>query len=274
MGGGQDTEEAAEFVATVRGEHVPMKEWFNNNSHSTNGGVVVEDDENVVRAELRRRFGPYPSLWKEVLNWPGWKETRRAYLRHLQQMESVSSNNNNNNGQQQQQQSAAAAAAVGTATATTATTIGTGTTDQTQQQQQHQQPSSSDGQTDGPRRKRKSRWGTSTEAAAAAAAAPGNTNDANKRPSFIPQQTHPAAAPLALPGNNNHILDGSSSFLTAHQQEELRKMQAQLRVVNERMENLEAKAARIDALPRGHCERSPSPPPSMYLNKKIYTLHV
>jgi len=38
-------------------------------------------------------------------------------------------------------------------------------------------------------------------------------------------------------------------------------MQAKLRAVNERLQNLETEAARVDALPRGHRERSPSPPP-------------
>lgn len=62
-----NSEEAAELVATIRGEHVIMKNWFM--------GPTKE------AKELRDKFGPYPGLWKEVLNWPGWKEARKAYLR-------------------------------------------------------------------------------------------------------------------------------------------------------------------------------------------------
>jgi hypothetical protein len=53
---GQDSEEAAEFVATVRGEHVAMKTWYNNGN---NAGAQA----------LHAIHGPYPALWKEVLNW-------------------------------------------------------------------------------------------------------------------------------------------------------------------------------------------------------------
>jgi hypothetical protein len=219
-----DTEEAAEFVATVRGEHVAMKEWFN-----TTAAAAPNDEV----AELARRHGSYPSLWKEVLNWPGWKEARRAYLRHLQRIErgaaAAASGGQSQEQQQQQQQ----------------TTTGT-----------QQQPSSEGGAADGggTRRKRKSRWGTAT-----------NDDDNHKRPFIPPQQqaAHTTAAAGASAGGG--ILNISADSLTPHQQEELRKMQAQLRVVNERMENLEAKAERIDALPRGHRERSPSPPPSTFL---------
>ena len=56
--GGQNSEEAAELVATIRGEHVVMKNWFM--------GPTKE------AGELRAKYGPYPGLWKEVLNWPGW----------------------------------------------------------------------------------------------------------------------------------------------------------------------------------------------------------
>ena len=54
---GQDSEQAAEFVATVRGEHVAMKEWYTSN-------------QSPATQALQATYGPYPSLWKEVLNWP------------------------------------------------------------------------------------------------------------------------------------------------------------------------------------------------------------
>ena len=68
--GGQNSEEAAELVATIRGEHVVMKTWYSGSSKEA--------------AALRDKYGPYPGLWKEVLNWPGWKEARKEYLKHQQ----------------------------------------------------------------------------------------------------------------------------------------------------------------------------------------------
>jgi hypothetical protein len=66
----QESEQAAEFVATVRTEHVPMKTWFFSDSEITKS--------------LRVKYGDYPALWKEVLNWDGWKETRKEYLKEQQ----------------------------------------------------------------------------------------------------------------------------------------------------------------------------------------------
>lgn len=183
---GQDSEAAAEFVATVRGDHAKMKEWYNTSAP----------------AALKEQFGEYPALWKEVLNWPGWKEARREYLKHSQQSEQGSSNNN----------------AEGSIP-----------------------------------RKRKSRWGTKTDNNSNnnSTAATTTAQPPEKRPAVVPP-------PLSLPG-----LGGLSSQqqLTPRQQEELQRMQAQLRRVNERLDNLEREAARVDALPRGHRDRSPSPPP-------------
>lgn len=60
-----DTESAAEFVATVRAEHVAMKRWYNEHAPPT----------------LKEEYGPnYPDLWKQVLNWPGWRPVRKSYL--------------------------------------------------------------------------------------------------------------------------------------------------------------------------------------------------
>ena len=51
------------------------------------------------------------------------------------------------------------------------------------------------------------------------------------------------------------------THLPPHKQEEMRRLQARLREINDKMDRLEPEAARVDALPRGHRERSPSPPP-------------
>lgn len=191
---GQDSEAAAEFVATVRGDHAKMKEWYNT----------------AAPAALKEQFGEYPGLWKEVLNWPGWKEARREYLKHSQQSEQGNNNNADAEGSIP--------------------------------------------------RKRKSRWGTKSEnnKNSSSSATTTTTNTAapppEKRPAVVPP-------PLSLPG-----LGGLSSQqqLTPRQQEDLQRMQAQLRRVNERLDNLEREAARVDALPRGHRDRSPSPPPSKW----------
>lgn len=188
---GQDSEAAAEFVATVRGDHAKMKEWY--------GGSAP--------AALRDKYGDYPSLWKEVLNWPGWKETRKEYLKHTQQNEQTSGNNDATGG---------------------------------------------DGGGDGGSipRKRKSRWGNKSE----------NSNNSEGGSRFgPPPEKRPSVGvppPLNIPG-----LGVPTNNLTPQQQEELARLQAQLRHVNERLDNLEREAARVDALPRGHRERSPSPPP-------------
>ena len=161
---GQDSEQAAEFVATVRGEHVAMKTWYNDNAKA-----------------LKEKYGPYPGLWKEVLNWPGWKEARKQYLKS----------------------------------------------------KEPQIP-----------RKRKSRWGSS------------NDNDANKRSSSRwANNTSSSSA-------QNVILPGMATNLSPEKQQEMKRLQARLREINDKMANLEREAARVDALPRGHRERSPSPPPS------------
>ncbi len=71
---GQDGEEAAELLATMRGDHIAMKSWYN----SCN-------DDDVVLSNLKERFGStYPEFWKDVIHWEGWKETRKAYLTYTE----------------------------------------------------------------------------------------------------------------------------------------------------------------------------------------------
>lgn len=94
-------EEAAEMIATIRGEHVIMKTWFMGDS--------------AEATALRQEWGNYPALWKEVLNWKGWKAARRGYLAYHQKGESAAASAlprkrksrwgtvNENNDQQPQQ---------------------------------------------------------------------------------------------------------------------------------------------------------------------------
>jgi hypothetical protein len=56
-------------------------------------------------------------------------------------------------------------------------------------------------------------------------------------------------------------LPGMPTNLTPQQQQEMRTLQGRLRETNEKLDNLEREAIRVDSLPRGHRERSPSPPP-------------
>jgi hypothetical protein len=212
---GQDSEEAAEFVATVRTEHAVMKTWYMGSSSQAEA--------------LRQKHGSYPSLWKEVLNWPGWKESRGEYLRFTQTQ-----------GQRQGQGQSQAA------------------------------PSSSEGgnEAESVPRKRKSRWGK-------ASSNDDNNNadpTARSKPRWGTDPGHaasggqPQPAPGVLPPPPGPpipgmVLPGMPENLPPHKQEEMRKMQARLREINDKMTNLEPEAARVDALPRGHRERSPSPPP-------------
>ena len=53
--------------------------------------------------------------------------------------------------------------------------------------------------------------------------------------------------------------------LPPQEQEKMKTLQARLRAINEKLQNLETEAARVDNLPRGHRDRSPSPPPGKSL---------
>lgn len=207
--GQQDSEEAAEFVATVRAEHVAMKSWY-----MESGAAEA--------VSLQVTYGPYPGLWKEVLNWGGWKETRKEYLKY--------------------------------------------------QQKQQQGGNSNGGEVP---RKRKSRWGS-------ASSNPNeNGGDNNKRRSSRWSRNEATPQQQQQPNNSYYghqqqqrrgsgggpaggfVLPGMPSLHTMplQKQEELRGLQAKVRRINDRIANLERDAARVDALPRGHRERSPSPPP-------------
>jgi hypothetical protein len=71
-------ESAAEFVATVRKDHAAMMDWYNRQPASS----------------LQSKYGAtYPESWKQVLNWNGWKETRKAYLQFIQEQEATSASN-------------------------------------------------------------------------------------------------------------------------------------------------------------------------------------
>jgi len=201
---GQDGEEAAELIATIRGEHVEMKKWYSGPSPQAEA--------------VRIKYGPYPGLWKEVLNWPGWKEARKAYLQF----------------QQVGDKKPAAESSV--------------------PRKRRSRWGNSDEQQQGPsgdssaKQQRRSRWGRDEPT-------PGP-----------PRAMLPAAPPFpgampAIPGLPSALLPGMPTNLSVQQQEQMKELQSRLRTINHRLNNLEQEATRVDALPRGHRERSPSPPP-------------
>ena len=214
------------MVATIRTEHVVMKKFWNES-------MLPE----IV--EGRNKYGNYPGLWKEVLTWKPYKEVRRLYLK-LGSSDSATA------------ESAPTASGGGSDASSAPATIP---------------------------RKRRSRWGTASQDDSG-----DNDASANKRRSRWGEDPSANVNVSGLPvpaatgagaGNNNPALAAAASALNLpipglpnpadlapHQQEEMKALQSRLREINSMMENLEQEAARVDALPRGHRERSPSPPPS------------
>lgn len=186
-------EEAAEMIATIRGDHVVMKQWFMGDSAEAKA--------------LREKWGDYPGLWKEVLNWKGWKEARKGYLAYQQ-------TNRADNGSR------------------------------------NWRPEG-----ENVPRKRKSRWGGTDPSSAGAQAPPSRRS----RWSSNAPSSHPAPAPSSRPSLPG--LPGMPANLPPRQRQEMEVLQARLREVNTRLQNVEQEAARVDALPVR--ERSPSPPPGM-----------
>ena len=242
---GQDAEEAAELMATMRAEHVPMKAWYNN-------------DDNNNLAELKTKHGDFPIFWQDLVKWNGWKEVRREFLRFTEngnggggQASGTDNNNNNNNNINGRKRRSRWATQ--------------GENDANQQPQTAETATASTATTGQPERKRKSRWARgrddtpkpSTNAHAPPPPPPAMMNDPVMAALGLSGSTNPYGAPTPLGG-----LPGlPSQTLTDKQKTELSSLQERLRTANARLENLDAEATRIDALPRHHPERSPSPPP-------------
>jgi hypothetical protein len=237
----QGGEEAAEMISTIRGEHVAMKTWFN----GTNPAAVA----------LRSKWGDYPGLWKEVLNWKGWKEARKAYLADQQRNEMLS--NGGDDG------------TTDTRTSTPRAHVPIKMERSTPDDSAH---TTNDGDSSVPR-KRKSRWGTAAPeeqprksrwetpaAPVAASMMPPTASTFHSTAASVPPPSLPSRNQPSLPG-----LPGMPANLTPQQQQEMASYQARLRQVNDKLQVVEREAARVDSLPRGHRERSPSPPPGKIL---------
>ncbi|KAL3914238.1 MAG: hypothetical protein SGILL_006185, partial [Bacillariaceae sp.] len=216
--GGSSSEEAAELVATIRGEHVVMKTWFNGDSSEAK--------------TLKDKYGAYPALWKEVLNWPGWKDARKAYLKHSQGGGGSSPDKTDNDTPQSKDSGGVP------------------------RKRRSRWGTAAEKDNGDSANKRRSRWGRDDAATTKAAPAPGASTPGH----YGPGGGGAAAAPFLkpLPGLG---LPGMPANLTPQQQDEMRNLQGRLREINEKMDHLDQEAARVDALPRGHRERSPSPPP-------------
>jgi hypothetical protein len=186
--------------------------------------------------EARSKHGNYPGLWKEVLTWKPYKEVRKLYLKHSSTTTTSSSSSSD------------APAACGD---TSSSSI------PRKRRSRWGSASQDDAGGDNGNNKRRSRWGDDPA---------GTTNNPSTAPAPAQPPTgvatvgtvNPTALTLPIPGLP------TVSNLAPHQQEEMKSLQSRLRFINSKMENLEQEAARVDALPRGHRERSPSPPPSKY----------
>ncbi|GMH48026.1 hypothetical protein TrLO_g12603 [Triparma laevis f. longispina] len=93
-------------------------------------------------------------------------------------------------------------------------------------------------------RKKKSRWGAKTEGGAA--------NPERGRSRWGAKA--PAPAVVTVPG-------GGTLTLSAQQQDAYVALQRKLQEIQFKMANIAVDAARVDALPKGHADRSVSPPP-------------
>lgn len=205
---GQEDEEKAELIATIQYDHVKMKQWYN---------AAPE-----AKTALHSKYGSsYPSFWRDVVPWNGWKESRKLFLKSMELKEKKDRERMNGGG------SSGAGEAAPKKRKSRWGNSSKNTSDK-----------SVDCDGDAPR-KRKSRWGASN----------GRGRDETSKP---------------LSTNSTSVLDilpGLPTNLNPQQNQKLKELQKLLREANQKLKNLEIEAARVDALPKGHADRSPSPPP-------------
>jgi len=171
---------------------------------------------------LHTKYGPaYPAFWKEVVTWEGYKAARKLFLQSTEGRGRQNERSNN------------------------ITTTGNNNT--------------AEGEAAAIPRKRKSRWER------AAADTNNNTNsNTNSTDASPPKRKSRWARGAETNPPTTSVLDilpGLHLPTSAIQSAELETLQKTLRQCNAKLNNLDTEAARIDALPIGHRERSPSPPP-------------
>ena len=243
-------EEQAELIATIQHDHIKMKEWYNSAPEA--------------KSTLHSKYGTsYPPFWKDVIAWNGWKESRKLFLKsmELRQMQEK---------RRRMREEAAAGVGVTAITASESNLNRQGT-----ESNANANANANANEKEAPKRKRRSRWGNSN-AATSSSEANTSTNSssspAQKRrsrwgDSGISSRGRDATAkPYST--NSTTVLDilpGLPTNLNVQQSQKLRELQSLLREANKKLENLEVEAARVDNLPIGHADRSPSPPPGEFL---------
>ena len=250
---GQEDEETAEMIATIKSEHVAMKSWYNNPGNRST-------DEDLK--ELHSKNGAYPDFWRDVISkWTGpWKQARKCYLRHLARVESKSDSN------EEKKESSKSVTDENKIPRKRRSRWASNAPSDANQNEEKDLNKSTDTTGNTQRTtKRRSRW---------ARTEPGsNTNtvsDPNKKSDTV---TAPATLSNVSPGTTNKtlrptaatgilgLLPGMPAGMTQEQLTQLSTLQNRLRAVNEKLATLDIEAIRVDALPRGHPDRSPSPPP-------------
>mmetsp|Transcript_3113 Transcript_3113/g.4530 ORF Transcript_3113/g.4530 Transcript_3113/m.4530 type:complete len:713 (-) Transcript_3113:2635-4773(-) len=216
---GQENEEQAELIATIQHDHIKMKQWYNTAPEA--------------KTALHAKYGSsYPSFWRDVVPWDGWKESRKLFLKSMELKEKKDRERMNDGG---------------------STSSGTASNND----------SSTDASAAAAPRKRRSRWGNSSTTS--------NSNDSSGDKPRKRKSRWGASAdrgrdetPKPLSTNSTSVLDilpGLPTNLNSEQNQKLKELQKLLREANQKLENLEVEAARVDALPNDHPDRSPSPPP-------------
>lgn len=245
------TESAAEFVATVRKEHDVMMAWYNNINNTSQ-----------ELQQLREQYGAkYPESWKQVLNWNGWKDTRKSFVEHIQQHKSSTSNNNTT-------VTASDVVATPTPANDTTTLITTANTTATTNEV------STNDITAKP--KRKSRWGnvstksttattnggaTATSDATSISSNTMDNSNGSKRGRWGTTAAHVSSATDMVHNGESSNTD-SATGQNKNNLSELEQLRMQLRSLNYKIDHVVEEANRIDALPHNDRERSVSPPPS------------
>ena len=208
-------EEAAELLSEIKSLHLPIKQW-------------LSTPHNPHKSKLVESYGDYPMFARELLEWGGWRECRREYLRWVDGGKPAYDAVNNGDGTN----------ANGSSEKVAESSNGTNEERGRKRRSRWHNEPTPNGESSAPQRR--SRWDRSAAPAAPASITP----------------VAPADPVLAALGLSTPTLQ-----IPPEKQAEYASLQSRLRIANSRLSNLEAESARIDALPRNHPDRSPSPPP-------------
>ncbi|KAL7481809.1 hypothetical protein ACHAW6_007483 [Cyclotella cf. meneghiniana] len=177
---------------------------------------------------LQSKYGEFPMFWRDLMGWEGWREVKKEYLRFVEGTGEGGSSN--------------------------------GDAAESEVKADNQDAENEEER----RRKRRSRWANDNDDT--------NNNNSNgdapperKRKSRWDRTAPPTVVAPAIPADPVLAALGlttpSVNNVSPSKLPELQSLQSRLRLANSRLTNLESESARIDALPRTHPDRSPSPPP-------------